>query len=201
MSPCMNLDIGSTRRECPAIWIHEWRRCYGLSLWRRALRAERARRGIYRQTRTCAASAQLHPPRSRRNLLQRQIGFVALLVLTSRKEPRLIQVLSFWNRRDNPPRTVGRMLRTCAASFRPLIDVRESSLLRSCRARIARFHFPSRAYERLIPDPMAAQLWPLKGSSPIYLETQIAANYIAKAICEVPRARVKCQKTFMNHSG
>jgi hypothetical protein len=58
------------------------------------------------------------------NLLQQQIGFIALLVLTSHKEPRLIQVLSFWDTAGQSTENRWEELPAVCRIVSPLIDVR-----------------------------------------------------------------------------
>ncbi|MGA7855308.1 MAG: hypothetical protein WCA15_18455 [Candidatus Acidiferrales bacterium] len=58
------------------------------------------------------------------DLLQQQIGFVALLVLTSHKEPRLIQVLSFWDTAGQSTENHWEELPAIRRILSPLIDVR-----------------------------------------------------------------------------
>lgn len=58
------------------------------------------------------------------DLLQKQIGFIALLVLTSHKEPRLIQVLSFWDTAGQSTENRWEELPAVRRIVSPLIDVR-----------------------------------------------------------------------------
>jgi hypothetical protein len=58
------------------------------------------------------------------DLLQKQIGFIALLVLTSHKEPRLIQVLSFWDTAGQSTENRWEELPAVRRLVSPLIDVR-----------------------------------------------------------------------------
>jgi hypothetical protein len=58
------------------------------------------------------------------DLLQQQIGFIALLVLTSHKEPRLIQVLSFWDTAGQSTENRWEELPAVRRIVSPLIDVR-----------------------------------------------------------------------------
>jgi hypothetical protein len=58
------------------------------------------------------------------DLLQQQIGFIALLVLTSHKEPRLIQVLSFWDTAGQSSENSWEELPAVRRIVSPLIDVR-----------------------------------------------------------------------------
>ncbi|MFZ0580098.1 MAG: hypothetical protein WAN72_02450 [Candidatus Acidiferrales bacterium] len=58
------------------------------------------------------------------DLLQQQIGFIALLVLTSHKEPRLIQVLTFWDTAGQSTENSWEELPAVRRIVSPLIDVR-----------------------------------------------------------------------------
>jgi hypothetical protein len=58
------------------------------------------------------------------DLLQQQIGFIALLVLTSHKEPRLVQVLSFWDTAGQSKENRWEELPAIRRILSPLIDVR-----------------------------------------------------------------------------
>lgn len=58
------------------------------------------------------------------DLLQQQIGFIALLVLTSHKEPRLIQVLSFWDTAGQSSENRWEELPAIRRIVAPLIDAR-----------------------------------------------------------------------------
>jgi hypothetical protein len=57
------------------------------------------------------------------DLLQQQIGFIALLVLTSHKEPRLIQVLSFWDTAGQSTENRWEELPAIRRIVSPLIDL------------------------------------------------------------------------------
>lgn len=58
------------------------------------------------------------------DLLQKQIGFIALLILTSHKEPRLIQVLSFWDTAGQSTENLWEELPAVRRIVSPLIDAR-----------------------------------------------------------------------------
>jgi hypothetical protein len=58
------------------------------------------------------------------DLLEQQIGFIALLVLTSHKEPRLVQVLSFWDTAGQSNENRWEELPATRRILSPLIDVR-----------------------------------------------------------------------------
>ncbi|MFZ3332693.1 MAG: hypothetical protein WA197_18810 [Candidatus Acidiferrales bacterium] len=58
------------------------------------------------------------------DLLQQQIGFIAALVLTSHKEPRLIQVLTFWDTAGQSTDNCWEELPAVRRIVSPLIDVR-----------------------------------------------------------------------------
>ena len=56
-------------------------------------------------------------------ILKQQTGFAGIFVLTSHKEPRLVQVLSFWNSAKQATENCWEDLRAVRKLVAPLIDV------------------------------------------------------------------------------